>query len=87
MVKPSKKEIEHALAAAEYLRARNNDAHDMAKTLLYFSERNGYLEKVLEAAEIYVRFGQGAINHARLMRAIDAAKVSRDAAVRPQEMV
>ena len=76
MLKPSKQELEHALAAAEYLRARNNDAHDIAKSLLYLDERNRYLEKVFEAAELYLRFGQGPTEHARLLRAIETAKAA-----------
>ncbi len=74
MLKPAKNELLHALQAAEHMREHDLDKHHLAKTLLYFAERNRKLEKVLASAELYLHFGQGSAEHATLVRAIKSAR-------------
>ena len=74
MIKPTKEELKHALEAAEYMREQGMDKHHVAKSLLYMTERNKMLEKVLGAAELYLHFGQGSTEHATLVRAVNAAR-------------
>ena len=73
MGKPSKQELELALAEAARMREQGNDEHFIAKSLLNMHYRMGFLEKVLRAAELYLR-GEGGQEHAELARAIEAAK-------------
>lgn len=73
MGKPTSQELEQALEAAARMREHDEDPHFIAKTLLNLQYRMGFLEKVMRAAELYLR-GEGAHEHTVLLRAIEAAK-------------
>lgn len=72
MGKPTTKELEQALAEAARLREQGEDVHHIAKALLNLNYRNACLEKVLRAAELYLR-GLGEHEHTVLQKAIDLA--------------
>ena len=74
MSKPTKQELDIALAEAERLRDINEDAHHLAKCLLYLDRRNGVLERLLEAVEHYLNAGHALHEHERLIQAVDAAR-------------
>ncbi len=76
MLKPAREKIAHAIEAARYMREHDIDNHHLAKTLLYLEERNRLLEQVLGCAEHYLHSGQGAREHARLVRAIEKARAA-----------
>ncbi len=74
MLKPNENEFSRALDAARYMRAHDLDHHYLAKTLLYFAQRNEMLEKVVSAAESCLHFGLGAAERAELTRAVAHVK-------------
>jgi len=73
MGKPTTEELQQALEEAGRMRERDEDPHFIAKSLLNLHYRMGFLEKVMQAAELYLR-GEGGHEHAVLKRAIEAAK-------------
>jgi hypothetical protein len=73
MGKPSKQQLEEALSTAKQMRESGNDPHYVARTLLNLNYRVRYLEKVLEAAEYYLR-GEDAHAHTVLEEAIERAR-------------
>ncbi|MDH3901376.1 MAG: hypothetical protein OEU51_10065 [Gammaproteobacteria bacterium] len=73
-MKPTDNEVETAIVAAEAMRESGADEHHVAKTLLYQYQRLQDLEKIREAAENYLRFGQEEPMHAELVLAIEAAR-------------
>ncbi len=73
MGKPTSEELQQALNEAARMREHNQDPHFLAKSLLNLNYRVGFLEKVMRAAELYLR-GEGVQEHAVLQRAIDIAK-------------
>lgn len=73
MLIPTDKEMQEALDEAERMREQD-DPHHLAGALLYLHRRNGFLEKVFHAAELYMRFGQEEREHAELIRAIEEAR-------------
>ena len=74
MGKPTKAELDEALATAARMREKGEDEHYLAKSLLNMNYRFRYLEKVLEAAEYFLLTGQDAHKHTQLQLAIDAAR-------------
>ena len=73
-MKPTNNELEIAIVTAEAMRESGTDEHHIAGTLLYLYQRLLDLEKVREAAENYLHFGQEEPQHAELVIAIEAAK-------------
>jgi len=74
MTKPTKEELEVALAKAAEMKEHGEDTDFLAKSLLNTNYRLDYMEKVFHAAEKYVLFGQDETNHALLVRAIEHAR-------------
>jgi hypothetical protein len=74
MSRPSKQQLEIALAEAERLRDLDEDRTHMAQSLLFLHRRDEVLEHLLEAVEHYLNSGHGQIEHARLIKAVDAAR-------------
>jgi len=70
MSKPTEEELEEALAEAARMRETDDDPHHVAKALLNLNYRFEYLDKVLYAAERYIRSGHAEFEHAHLLRAI-----------------
>ncbi|MCK4950198.1 MAG: hypothetical protein KAS48_00150 [Gammaproteobacteria bacterium] len=73
MLIPTDKELKEALDEAERLREQDDPGH-LARVLLYLHRRNGFLEKVFQAAERYMQFGQEEQEHAVLLLAIEDAR-------------
>ena len=73
MGKPTDEELKQALAEAGRMRESGNDPHHIAKALLNLNYRMEYMEKVLEAAEYYLR-GEDAHAHTVLEKAIATAR-------------
>ena len=71
---PTSEELEIALQEAARMREEGDDSHHLAKVLLNHHYRLELMDKVMHAAELYLRSGQGTQEHARLVRAIEAAK-------------
>lgn len=74
MGKPTKHELETALAAAKHLRESGQDRHFLGKALLNLHYRMTHLEKVMETADRYLHSGLSEQEHTRLTRAIQVAK-------------
>ena len=73
MGKPTTQELQQALDEAARMREHDEDPHFIAKSLLNLKYRMGFLDKVMQAAELYLR-GEGGQEHAVLLRAIEKAK-------------
>ena len=74
MGKPSKEEYETALTHAAQLREQGEDVYFMAKSLLNLDYRMKYMEDVLAKADLYLHSGEGAQEHAELVKAIERAE-------------
>ena len=74
MGKPTKDQYEAALTHAKQLREQGEDVYYMAKSLLNLDYRMKYLEDVLAKAGLYLLSGQGAQEHAELVKAIEKAQ-------------
>lgn len=61
--------LKKALEAAELMRNRDEDPEGVARALLILSEENHEQHKLVEALKHYLRSGEGAVEHARLVRA------------------
>jgi CBS domain-containing protein len=72
--KPSTDEYDIALRTAEVLHVEERDPRHLGKTLLYLDQRLDLLEKVIELADRFLLSGQDVQVHARLLKAIHAAK-------------
>jgi len=73
-MKPSANELQKALAKAEAMRDKNDDDDFLSKSFLYLYQRLEMLEKVNEAANRYMHFGQVEHGHADLLHALEAAR-------------
>lgn len=73
MGKPTSEELQLALSEAVRMREHDEDPYFLAKSLLNMNYRVGFLEKVMLAAELYLR-GEGVQEHTALQRAIERAK-------------
>jgi len=72
-MKPTGLEIESALDEAQRLREQGHDEHHLARTTLYLHARVKLLEDVLAHAKLYLHSGEGALEHAQLVRAVERA--------------
>jgi CBS domain-containing protein len=72
--RPTAEERATAMRTAETLHVEARDPRYLGKTMLYFEQRNAYLEKVLELADRFLLSGQDVHVHALLLKAIHAAK-------------
>jgi hypothetical protein len=71
---PTQEELQTALQEAASMREQDRDPHYLAKVLLNHHYQLEKLNKVLEAAELYLHSGHAGHEHAELMRAIEDAK-------------
>jgi hypothetical protein len=74
MGRPTDAELREALAEASRMREAGDDPNFIAKTLLNLDYRMRYLQRVLRAADTFLRYGQEAALHTELLQAIDDAK-------------
>jgi len=74
---PTAEELHEALDEAARMREHDADEHHVAKSLLNLNYRMKYMERVLHAAELYMR-GQGIQEHSDLLKAIEAARAIDD---------
>jgi CBS domain-containing protein len=72
--RPTVEERATAMRTAEVLHNEARDPRYLGKAMLYFEQRNAYLEKVLELADRFLLSGQDVHVHALLLKAIHAAK-------------
>lgn len=80
---PSDDEMKEALAEAGRMRESGDDPHFVAKALLNLNYRVKGLERVMEAAELFLRSGMAVAEHQRLRKALEEARnaAERSAAV------
>ena len=71
MGKPTKEELEMALAEAGRMREQGEDEFHVAKCLLNHNYRLKQYEELYLALEHYIRSGQSDIEHGKLMRALE----------------
>ncbi|MEE8379112.1 MAG: hypothetical protein V3R49_01890 [Gammaproteobacteria bacterium] len=71
---PTEEELQIALKEAAQMREKSEDPNHIAKALLNHNYRIKQLEKVMHAAELFIRSGEGGHEHAELVRAIKTAK-------------
>ena len=76
MTEPTEHEFSVALATARRLREQGQDEHYLAKVLLACDHRQPYLLDVLRKASRYLHSGEGAREHAELVRAIERAEAA-----------
>ncbi len=74
MGKPNKEEYETALTYAAQLREQDADQYHMAKSLLNLDYQMKYLKDVLAKADLFLHSGEGANEHAELVKAIEKAE-------------
>lgn len=74
MSKPTKEELESALALARQMREQGNDPKFIAKSLLSHHYRIGYLEEVMLAVEKYLLSGMADSEHQHLLKALERAR-------------
>ncbi|MBF8268797.1 MAG: hypothetical protein HW386_506 [Gammaproteobacteria bacterium] len=74
MGKPTVAELETALQHAAQLREQGEDIYYIAKALLNLNYRMKYLEEVLDKVKLYLHSGEGAVEHALLIKAIEEAE-------------
>ena len=74
MGKPTEEELSQALKAAGKMRELGKDPYNVAKALLNLNYRVEYLERVLTAADRYIKMGQSIQEHRALVAAIKEAK-------------
>lgn len=70
--RPDQPTFSTALNNAELLRETGNDHHHIGHALLYLEERCRMLQAVAAAAQEYIRFGEDAQLHTRLVKALAA---------------
>jgi len=73
-MKPSANELAKALAMAEVMRESDDDPECLSKAFLYLYQRVEKLERVFNAANQYMRFGQEEHEHTVLLQALEAAR-------------
>ena len=74
MGKPSSEEMKIALTEAARLREQGKDDKHLGKTLLSLHYCAGFLEDVLDKADLYLHSGEGAQEHADLVKSIERAR-------------
>jgi hypothetical protein len=75
MKQPTDEQMKAALIQAEQLRAAGQDVNSLGHVFLYLLHRCEYLEKVREAADLYIRFGLPEVEHTQLLKALDQARL------------
>lgn len=76
MGKPSRSELEQALAKAGEMREHDQDPDFIAKSLLSLNYRFDVWQKVVTATKLYLHSGQNATEHSRLIKLLaDAEKL------------
>jgi len=80
MPTPSPEELDRGLRHAEVLREQGEDTFYIAKSLLGLHYRAGFLEEVFAKADLYLHSGEGAHEHAELVKAIERARQALQAA-------
>jgi len=70
---PTADELKIAIDTAKRMRERGDDPQHLAKVLLNHHYRIAYLDRVMRAAEIYLRSGLSEHEHTELLRAIESA--------------
>ena len=76
MGKPSPEELRTALTEAARLREQGEDDLYLGKTLLNMNYCIGFLEDVLNKADLYLHSGEGAVEHSELVKSIERARVA-----------
>ncbi len=76
MGKPTEQQLNAALEHAALLREQGEDIYYIAKALLNLNYRMKFYEDVLHKADLYLHSGEGAVEHAELVRAIECARQS-----------
>lgn len=76
MGKPTKEELEMALAEAGRMREQGEDEFHVAKCLLNHNYRLKQYEDLYQMVEHYIRSGQSDIEHGKLVRMLE--KMRRD---------
>lgn len=74
MGKPSDEELKQALDRAAYMREQGEDPYFVAKSLMSLNYRYELWQHVVEATKLYLRSGNGATEHAHLIKAIEKAE-------------
>jgi len=74
MSKPTKQELETALELAKLMREQGKDPQYIAKSLMNYHYRIGYLEDVMLAVERFLRSGMAEAEHTRLLKAVERAR-------------
>ncbi len=74
MGKPTPEELEIALSQAALLREQGKDEFFIGKSLLNLNYRMKFMENVLAKANLYLHSGEGAVEHAELVKAIEQAE-------------
>ena len=82
MSKPTPEEMQTALTEAARLREQRKDDFYLGKALLNLNYRLGFLEDVLDKADLYLHSGEGAFEHSELVKSIERA---REALMSPGE--
>lgn len=85
MGRPTKEELKTALKHAADLREQGEDTFFLAKSLLNLNYRIKFLENVLAKANLYLHSGEGAHEHAELVKAIEEAEEASLAAGQDDE--
>jgi len=80
MGRPTQEELNTALKHAVDMREQGEDTFFLAKSLLNLNYRLKYLENVLAKANLYLHSGEGAHEHAGLVKAIEEAEKASFAA-------
>jgi len=81
-MKPDAKQLAQALAQAEHMREIDDDQYYLSKSLIYMAHRVEALEKAVDLANKYMRFGQDEHVHAELLHALDAVRTQESTETR-----
>ena len=87
MGRPTAEELETALTHAAQLREQGEDVYYIAKALLNLNYRMKFMENVLDKADLYLHSGEGAKEHADLVKAIELANKAAMAAGEEDENI
>lgn len=71
---PTPEELKIALTEATRLREQGKDHYFLGKALLNLNFRIGFLEDVLDKADLYLHSGEGAFEHSELVKSIERAR-------------
>ncbi|MBL3528257.1 MAG: hypothetical protein JMN27_03195 [gamma proteobacterium endosymbiont of Lamellibrachia anaximandri] len=74
MKKPANEDFSLALEAAHGLLGGEDTGDAVGRCLLYLEHRNEQLERLVELAERYFRFGQPEEDHARIVRLLESIR-------------